>query len=56
MNFGENAGFFFQAELQVSCETASSLKVNTMYLISSRRVAETEKMDKVVQREHKEEK
>lgn len=56
MNFGENEGFFFQAELQVSCKKASSLKVSTMYLISSRRVTATEKMDEVVQREHKEEK
>lgn len=53
---GKMQDFFFQAELQVSCETASSLQLSTMYLISSRRVTATEKMDKVVQREHKEEK
>lgn len=48
-NLGKNAGFSFQVELEVSCETASSLKESTLYLTTSRRVAETEEMDKVAQ-------
>lgn len=48
-NLWKKAGFFFQVELEVSCETASSLKESTLYLTTSRRAAETEEMDEVAQ-------
>lgn len=53
---GEKHSIFFPVELEVSYETASSLKESTLYLIAFRRAADTEEMDKVAQWEYEEEK